>query len=222
MRRRYLPRGIYVALGLLTMCAVFAATAGVREALLTRTQALRQELAAATPLSKSITASANWNAVSTALESASLGGVPVSNLTAAQITEISGQLHAGFDHGAVSLAPASTDWESLTTGANLVQSALPAVGSHRGAARADRTAAAEPAHAAGRRALPRRAARADRLQVPLPLPVLRQRQPAVLPADAGRGDEADGGHVRPPGRLEGQGDQPAVAGAQTAAWSPSR
>ncbi len=111
------------------MCAVFAATAGVREALVTRTQALRQVLAAAPPLGKTITASANWNAVSTALENASLGGVPVSNLTAGQITEISGQLHADFDHGAVSLAPASTDWESLTTGANLVQSALPAVGS---------------------------------------------------------------------------------------------
>jgi putative ABC transport system permease protein len=129
MRRRHLPRGIYVALGLLTMCAVFAATAGVREALVTRTQALRQVLAAATPLSKTITASANWNAVSTALENASLGSVHVSNLTAGQVTEISGQLHADFDHGAVSLTPASTDWESLTTGANLVQSALPAVGS---------------------------------------------------------------------------------------------
>ena len=128
MRRRYLPRGIYVALGLLTMCAVFAATAGVREALITRTQALRQTLAAAPSISKTITASGNWNAVSTALESASLGGVPVSNLTAGQITEISGQLHAGLDRGAVSLAPASTDWASLTTGANLVQSALPAVG----------------------------------------------------------------------------------------------
>ena len=128
MRRRYLPRGIYVALALLTLCAVFAATAGVREALITRTQALRQTLAAAPSISKTITASGNWNAVSTALENASLGGVPVSNLTAAQITEISGQLHAGFDRGAVSLAPASTDWASLTTGANLVQSALPAVG----------------------------------------------------------------------------------------------
>lgn len=127
--RRHLPRGIYVALGLLTLCAVFAATAGFREALVTRTQALRQVLAAAAPLSKTIAASANWNAVSTALENASLGGVPVSNLTAGQITEISSQLHAGFDRGAVSLAPASTDWESLTTAANLVQSALPAVGS---------------------------------------------------------------------------------------------
>ena len=126
--RRHLPRGIYIALGLLTLCAVFAATAGVREALVTRTQALRQTLAAAASGSKTITASANWNAVSTALENASLGGLPVSNLTSGQITEISGQLHADFDHGAVSLAPASTDWASLTTGLSQVQSALPAVG----------------------------------------------------------------------------------------------
>jgi len=30
---KYLPRGIYLALAMLTFCAVFAATAGVREAL---------------------------------------------------------------------------------------------------------------------------------------------------------------------------------------------
>jgi putative ABC transport system permease protein len=128
MRRR-LPRGIYVALGLLTLCAVFAATAGIREALVTRTQALRQILAAAPSGSTTIVAAGNWQAVSTALESASLGGAAVSNLTAAQITEISGQLHATFGHGAVSLAAASTDWASMTTGANLAQSALPGVGS---------------------------------------------------------------------------------------------
>ena len=127
MRRR-LPRGIYVALGLLTLCAVFAATAGIREALVTRTQALRQTLGAAPSNSRTIVAAANWQAVSTALESASLGGVQVSNLTAGQVTEISGQLRADFGHGAVSLAPASTDWASMSTGANLAQSALPAVG----------------------------------------------------------------------------------------------
>ena len=85
---------------------MFAATAGVREALVTRTQALRRYSPPRRRLTKTIAASANWNAVSTALESASLGGVPVSNLTAGQITEITSQLHADFDHGAVSLAPA--------------------------------------------------------------------------------------------------------------------
>ena len=127
--RRHRPRGIYVALGLLTLCAVLAATAGVREALVTRTQALRQVLAAAPASSRTIVAAGNWQAVSTALESASLGGAAVSNLTTGQITEISGQLRDDFGHGAVSLAPASTDWASMTTGANLAQSALPAVGS---------------------------------------------------------------------------------------------
>ena len=127
--RPHLPRGIYVALGLLTLCAVFAATAGVREAFVTRTQALRQTLAATASGAKTLTASANWDAVSTALGNASPGGPPVNNLTAGQITEISGQLHAEFGHGVVSLAPASTGWASLTTGPSLVQSPLPAVGS---------------------------------------------------------------------------------------------
>jgi putative ABC transport system permease protein len=125
---RRLPRGIYVALGLLTLCAVFAATAGVREAMVTRTQALRQILGAAPSGAKTVTASANWAAVSTALEHASPAGLPDNNLTTGQITEISGQLRAGFGHGAVSLAPASTGWASLTTEPSLVQTPLPAVG----------------------------------------------------------------------------------------------
>jgi putative ABC transport system permease protein len=125
--RRHFPRGIYVALALLTLCAVFAATAGVRESLVTTTRALRAVLATAAPGSKTITASANWPAVSTALADSSPDGFPGINLTAAQISEISVQLHANLDHGVVSLAPASTDWVSLTTGSNLVQSALPAI-----------------------------------------------------------------------------------------------
>lgn len=130
--RRHLPRGIYIALGLLTLFTVFAATAGVREASVTRTQALRQVLAGSTPNTKTIMASANWDAVSTALGDATPGGgLPVNNLPPGQLTEISSQLRADFDRGAVSLAPASTDWVSLTTGASLVQSALPAVGGDR-------------------------------------------------------------------------------------------
>jgi putative ABC transport system permease protein len=131
-RHQHRPRGIYAALGLLTLFAVFAATAGVREAFITRTQALRQVLAASTPNTKTIMAAANWDAVSTAIGDATPGGgLPVNNLTPAQLTEISGQLRADFGSGAVSLAPASTDWVSLTTGASLVQSTLPAVGGDR-------------------------------------------------------------------------------------------
>ena len=126
--RRRLPRGIYVAFGLLTMCAVFTATAGVREALVTRTQALRQTLAATTSYTKTIAASTTWSAASSALGNASAGAVPARNLTAGQVTEISGQLHTVFNHGAVSLAPANNDWDMMSTGLNLVQSPLPAVG----------------------------------------------------------------------------------------------
>ncbi len=109
------PRGIYVALGLLTLCAVFAATAGVREALVTRTQALRQTLAAASRSRRTITASPT--ATPCHVPWRTRAGASRHNLTAGQISEISGQLHADFDHGAVSLAPASTDWASLTTSA---------------------------------------------------------------------------------------------------------
>ena len=127
--RQRLPRGIYVAFGLLTMCAVVTATAGVREALITRTQALRQTLAATTSFTKTVAASTTWSAASSALGNANTGAAPARNLTTRQVTEISGQLHAVFDHGAVSLAPASNDWVLMNTGLNLVQSPLPAVGS---------------------------------------------------------------------------------------------
>ena len=127
--RQRLPRGIYVAFGLLTMCAVVTATAGVREALITRTQALRQTLAATSSFTQAIAASTTWSAASSALGNASTGAGPGINLTTRQVTEISGQLHGVFDRGAVSLAPASNDWVLMNTGLNLVQSPLPAVGS---------------------------------------------------------------------------------------------
>jgi putative ABC transport system permease protein len=124
------PRGIYVALGLLTLCAVFAATAGVREALVTTTQALRQTVATAPASSTDITVSGAGDGVSTALNAASpVGGS--GGLTDAQVTEITSQLHAdydGYDHGTVKLAAASNDWASLTSDVNTVQSPLPKVG----------------------------------------------------------------------------------------------
>ena len=123
--RRRPPRGIYLALALLTLCAVFAATAGVREALVTTTQALRQTLADTPPDARTVMVSTSWDSVATALEgtSSQLQGTSLSD---GQVSEITGQLRADYGHGALTLAPASADWASLTSGLNLVQSALPA------------------------------------------------------------------------------------------------
>jgi putative ABC transport system permease protein len=122
-------RGIYLALGLLTFCAVFAATAGVRESLVTATQAVRQTLGATPSSSRIITVSTNSRSVASALQTASQSGFAPGTLTEAQLAEITSQLHADYDHGAVRLTPASTDWTSLTTPEDAVQSRLPAVGS---------------------------------------------------------------------------------------------
>ena len=114
---------------LLACCAVFAATAGPRRRWSPgrRRCGRRSPPPRRSPGHHRLTATGTpWRAA--LAEREPRRGVPVSNLTAAQVTEITGQLHADFDHGVVSLAPPGTDWASLTTGPNLVQSALPAVG----------------------------------------------------------------------------------------------
>jgi hypothetical protein len=88
MRNIRRPRGMYLALGLLTLCAVFAATAGVREALVTTTQALRQTFAAAPPLAKTITVSGAASTVAASLRVASPRGTATGDLTDAQLTEV--------------------------------------------------------------------------------------------------------------------------------------
>ena len=60
-------RSVNTWLALLTLCLVFAATAGVRVALATRTEALRQTLAAAPQLSSTIAVAGTWQGISTAL-----------------------------------------------------------------------------------------------------------------------------------------------------------
>ena len=124
-RGKYRPR-VYVWLALLTACAVFAATAGAREALATRTQALRQTLATAPPLTKTISVSTAWFSVSNALFSVSRSASQQASFAEAQLTEVTDQLHAEFNHGVVRLAPAGADWASMTSQLNLVQTALPA------------------------------------------------------------------------------------------------
>jgi putative ABC transport system permease protein len=131
MRRVGRPRGIYIALGLLTLCAVFAATAGIREALVTTTQALRQTLAAAPSSAANIMVSGSGDSMSAALSAANPFGSQSGVLSDAQVTEVTGQLYAdynGYGHGAIKLAPSGDDWASLTSGLNQVQTPLPKVG----------------------------------------------------------------------------------------------
>ena len=122
------------ALALLACGAVFAATAGPREALASRTQALRQTIAATPPLAKVISVTTTWTGVSSQLRSGGFGnggGFGNSgggNLTAAQVGEISSQLHNGLNHGVIRLAPASANWAALTSAPLSVSSPLPPVG----------------------------------------------------------------------------------------------
>jgi putative ABC transport system permease protein len=129
--RGVFPRGIQgmgavatAALGLLVLGCVFAATAGPREALATRTQALRQALAATAPLSRTIAVTTNWTAITEELSGSGhgAGGAGNAGLTASQLGEIASQLHGDFDRGLVHLAPASADWTAITSQQHTVTS----------------------------------------------------------------------------------------------------
>jgi putative ABC transport system permease protein len=123
------------ALALLACGAVFAATAGPREALASRTQALQQTIAATPSLARVISVTTTWTGVSSQLRSGGFGnggGFGDSsgggNLTAAQVGEITGQLHDEFSHGVIRLTPPGTDWAALTSDPLAVSSPLPPVG----------------------------------------------------------------------------------------------
>ena len=113
--RRYRPRGVYLWLAMLTFLAVFAATAGARETLASRTQAARQTLAATTPTSRTITVSAAWNDAENVLSYDNNAIANTSIVPLATSDAITGQLHAAFNRAPVSLTPPGTDWSSMTT-----------------------------------------------------------------------------------------------------------
>lgn len=121
---RRVPRIINVWLALLTLGLVFGITAGVRVALATRTEALRQTLAAAPQLSSTIVAAGTWNAISTALSI----DTQAKTLSEAQSAEITGELRGDLNKGVVRLAPASADWTALTTQLNTLTSSPPGAG----------------------------------------------------------------------------------------------
>ena len=115
MNRRYRPRGLYLWLALFTFLAVFAATAGARETLASRTQAARQTLAATTPTIRTITVSAAWKDAENVLSFDSDAVANTSIVPPATIDEITSQLHTAFNRAPVSLTPVGTDWSSITT-----------------------------------------------------------------------------------------------------------
>ena len=116
------------ALALLTLGAVFAATAAPREALATTTRAVRQTLATAPPLSQTITATAPWSGIVNALNSGASRSQGSRLLTGSQIRDVSSQLHGDFDHGLVHLAPAAADWMSMTSAVHTALDGTPGVG----------------------------------------------------------------------------------------------
>jgi putative ABC transport system permease protein len=126
--RRYRPRGLYLWLALLAFCAVFAATAGAREALASRTLAVRQTIAATTPSTRTITVSAAWSDVQSAIAYANRANPLRSIVPQTTIDAITGQLYADFNRAPVSLTPTSTDWSSITTPLRLLNGDLPGTG----------------------------------------------------------------------------------------------
>jgi putative ABC transport system permease protein len=128
VNRRYRPRGLYVWLALLTLCAVFAATAGARETLASRTQAVRQTMAATLPTTRTITVSAAWHDVQSVISYVNNTGDPTTIVPPATINAITASLHADFNRAPVSLTPAGADWSSITVPFNLINDDLPGTG----------------------------------------------------------------------------------------------
>jgi len=129
--RNLAVRGIYIWLALLTFFAVFASTAGAREALATRTQAVRQTIAANPPFSRTITVTTTWSDIQGALTGATSFGRqtgPPPTVTPSVISDIGGQLRADFDRGVIGLAPADADVSLMTTGLNMLPATLPGTG----------------------------------------------------------------------------------------------
>jgi putative ABC transport system permease protein len=128
VNRRYRPRGLYLWLALFTFVAVFAATVGARETLASRTQALRQTVAATLPTTRTITVSAAWHDVQSVVSFVNNTGDPTTLVPAATIDAITSSLHAAFNRAPVSLTPAGTDWSSMTVPFNRINDDLPGTG----------------------------------------------------------------------------------------------
>ena len=126
--RGHVLRGIYLWLALLTFCAVFAATAGARETLASRTQAVRETVAATLPLTRTITVTAAWHDVQTIISDVNDTGDPTTIVPPATLSAVTSSLHADFNRAPVSLTPPGTDWSSMTVPFHLMSGGLPGTG----------------------------------------------------------------------------------------------
>ena len=110
-----------LALAVLVFGCVLTATAGPREALKTRTQALQQVLATIPPLARTITVTTTWNDF---LQSV---GPPETSITNGDLSDLEGQFAADFNsgvRGVLNLAPPSADWVSMTSSEQSVKGTL--------------------------------------------------------------------------------------------------
>jgi putative ABC transport system permease protein len=129
MNPRYRPRPLYLWLALLTFLAVFAATAGARQTLASRTQAVRQTVAATSPTTRTITVSAAWHDVQSFVSFADNAGDPTTIVPSGTINAITSSLHAAFNRAPVRLTPAGTDWSAMTVPFHYINDDLPGTGS---------------------------------------------------------------------------------------------
>jgi putative ABC transport system permease protein len=113
-----------LALAVVVFGCVLAATAGPREAVSARTQALRQTLDHIPALARSITVTTTWSQASssTPMQEPSFSDGLLSNLTL--------QFHHDFNNGVVHLDPVSADWLGMTTGEGSVESKVAGTAGH--------------------------------------------------------------------------------------------
>ena len=111
-----------LALAVLVFGCVLAATAGPREALNTRTQALHETLAHIPPLGKTIVVSTTWSQFSSSIN------MPQASFTDGQVSNLLAQFNGDFNTGVLHLAPVSADWAGMTTAEHIVGSTLSGTG----------------------------------------------------------------------------------------------
>jgi putative ABC transport system permease protein len=129
-----------LALAALVFGCVLTATAGPREALYTRTHALRQALTSIPALSRSITVTTTWSQLSQVVaggSAAAQAAVPPSarsrpavSLSKSLLSNATSQLNRVFKPAVVDLAPVSADWLSMTSAQQGVDSPLSGTHGH--------------------------------------------------------------------------------------------